>query len=254
MFDSVTKKEPRGPKVRRGAFVALSAGLQVLLGLAILFVADRFRAAVTGNEPIVEVRFLKPASPALPGPPAPPRQPPAVPRHKAEPRREIPKPLAMVQPKTVPPEPPPAPPKEEEMPGPNEGADHGGQTTGGEGGVVGGATGGSPHGSGSGVEEAPTYAAAGYRKPELTERDCLQNAIHVPRDLQGLFSRPFTVKFAIRKDGSPAYFQMVTQASDGRIGDLIWRAVTSCHWRPGADPQGHTASIWVVVPFRFQSG
>jgi len=162
--------------------------------------------------------------------------------------------MAMIQPKAVRPEPTPPPPEEppEEDESADAGADDG--TTGTEGGVVGGVPGGVPHGGGGGSQDTPTYAAPGYRKPELAVRDCLKNAIHIPRDLQNSISRPVTVKFAIRKDGTPALFQVMTQLSDRRIGDVIWQAVASCHWVPGADPHGQPASIWVVVPFRFQSG
>jgi periplasmic protein TonB len=79
-------------------------------------------------------------------------------------------------------------------------------------------------------------------------------ALSIPKELQRSITGPVTVKFAIRKDGTPISFQVIGQVDDRRIADVIWRAVTSCHWVPGADPRGQPASIWVVVPFRFENG
>ena len=60
-------------------------------------------------------------------------------------------------------------------------------------------------------------------------------------------------RLAHPKDGTPTSFQVMGQLEDGRIADIIWKAVTSCRWVPGIDPNGKPASIWVVVPFRFES-
>jgi protein TonB len=60
-----------------------------------------------------------------------------------------------------------------------------------------------------------------------------------------------TVKFAVGKDGAPSRFQSLSQGFAERAGPAIWRAVRSCRWIPGADDQGRTAAIWVVLPIRF---
>jgi protein TonB len=161
----------------------------------------------------------------------------------------------MIQPKTVLhdvhpgplEEPPPAESKSEE-------SGSSGVAGGEQGGVVGGVVGGQVGGTGPKVEDTPTYPAAGYRKPELAVRGCLQSALSIPREVQRSISGPVTVKFAIRKDGTPTSFQVMGQLEDQRIADVIWKAVTSCHWIPGADPKGEPVSIWVVLPFRFETG
>ena len=163
--------------------------------------------------------------------------------------------VAMVQPRKVEPEARPSPSEEPPPPEPQteEGAP-GGAAGGQEGGVIGGVVGGQEDGTGGPAEDTPTYATPGYRKPELAVHGCLQNALNIPRELQRSLSGPVTVKFAIRKDGTPASFQVMTQLEDGRVADVIWKAVTSCRWVPGADPKGQPVSIWIVVPFRFETG
>lgn len=242
MFDDVAKKADRRPTARRGAFVALSALLQTSVVIAVIFVGDQLRAAVTGSDPIVDVKFIR--SPfSSSAPPPPPRHSPSV-RARTEPARQPSPPGAMIQPKEAPPESELAPSNE---PQPEEGDAA-------EGGVVGGVVGGQGQQGGSGLDEAPTYATAGYRRPELAVRDCLQSSLKISRELQRSVSGPVTVKFAIRKDGSPSNFQVTTQVPDRRIGEAIWSVVTSCQWIAGADAKGRPASIWVIVPFRFQSG
>jgi len=161
----------------------------------------------------------------------------------------------MVQPRQIPRNvSPPAPPEPPPAPTPAEQGEEGGVNGGEQGGVVGGVVGGQKGGTGPSVEDTPSYATAGYRKPELAARGCLQGALVIPREMQRSISGPVTIKFAIQKDGTPTSFQIVGQVDDARIADVIWRAVTSCKWIPGADPNGNPASIWVVVPFRFETG
>lgn len=246
MFDRVASKPDVRGRARRGAFVALSAALQALVVVALVVVGDRFRAAVTGTEPIVDVRFFRPAAP--PAPPAPPAAP--APRRATPPRarteRPIPpaRPQALVQPKAPAPVPEPPPPEETEEPESQR-----------EGGVVGGAPGAAPASGGSpgGSGDAPTFAKPGYRLPHLAVSTCLARSLDVSSELRRSLSGAVTVKFAILGNGSPAYFQVLGDVADRRVGDAIWKAVSGCQWVPGADASGQPVSIWVVVPFKFQS-
>jgi protein TonB len=242
MFDDVARKADGRRGARRGAFVALSAALQALLVLGLIFVGDRFRAAVTGTEPIVEVKFFH-VAPPVPGPPpapAPKRTPPVQARKEA--LRKPSPPTALVQPKAPAPVPEPTPPAE-----PPE------ESSGAEGGVVGGAPGGAgPGEQHGGAGDAPTFPKAGYRLPRLAVGTCLQSSLDVSKELQRTVSGPVTVKFAILGNGQPAYFQVLTHLHDSRLGEAIWRAVSACQWVPGADASGQPVSIWVVVPFRFE--
>jgi TonB family protein len=240
MFDEVTRKPDRG-RARRSAFIVLSAISQGIVVLALVVVGDRFRAAVTGTEPIVEVKFFKTA-PAVPGPPpAPaPKRPAPVQARKEPPRMPSP-PAALIQPKAPAPVPEPSPSTEPAEEPPSV-----------EGGVVGGAPGGSGPGEQGGAGDAPTFPKAGYRLPRLAEGSCLRNSLDVPKDVQRSASGSVTVKFAVLGNGQPAYFQVLSHVQDGRIGEAIWKAVAACQWVPGADAGGKPVSIWVVVPFRFQ--
>jgi protein TonB len=118
-------------------------------------------------------------------------------------------------------------------------------------GVVGGVVGAAAQPQ---IEDAPAFATTGYVKPRQETPNCVQQSVRVPPQLQGFISGPITVKFAVRKDGSPSQFQVMSTLPDKRIGDLIWSAVQSCRWVPGTDPQGHPTSIWVILPLRFTSG
>ncbi len=61
------------------------------------------------------------------------------------------------------------------------------------------------------------------------------------------------MKFAVRRDGSPARFQALAGPVDLDTALAIRDAVESCAWVPGMDPEGRPASIWVILPLRFQS-
>jgi protein TonB len=253
MFDQVATRQNRRSTLRKGTFVGLSVVLEALAVLGVSRLSGTLGRAPAADEPVVEVKFIKapPPSPPAPvatraAPPAPPprRISPARPRAPAPPRS---RPLAaMIQPKELPPEAKvPAtdePPETSQLEqAPPEGA------------VIGGVVGGTQAG-GNPVDEIPAYATAGYRRPELAVRNCLLDSLHLSKDVQREVSGAVTVKFAIRRDGVPDRFQLVSPVEDRRIGEAIWQAVSSCKWIPGADPGGHPVSIWVVVPFRFRAG
>jgi len=115
-------------------------------------------------------------------------------------------------------------------------------------GVVGGAA------SDSSIADGPQFAMAGFRKPAMAQKNCVQGAVRIPRELQGFVSGPVTVKFAIGRDSSPSRFEVITNGVPDGIAASIWSAVQECKWVAGADAQGRPTAIWVILPLRFTQG
>jgi protein TonB len=133
-------------------------------------------------------------------------------------------------------------------PDPNEPPEPEYDTSGSSGeGVIGGVVGAQQ------IEEAPSYAGAGYVKPRMAQANCVQQTVRIPKDLQGFVSGPVTAKFAVRSDGSVSQFSLPGQNLPDRIAASIWAAVQGCQWIPGTDPRGKPTSIWVILPLRFQA-
>jgi protein TonB len=245
VFDEVTKQEGGKRAARRGAYLVGSTAVQVLLVLAIITVSARIGARAI-EEKIVDVKFVRQAPPPPPPPPPPPRKKaPSKPKTDA-PKQVVP-PMAMIQPKDVPAELKPPDPNEK-VPEEDTGSDEGV-----EGGVVGGVVGAQAQ-RGGGVEEAPQYMTAGFRKPQEAQPGCVRNSMRVPPALAGFISGPITVKFAVRRDGSIGPVQIMTQVPDPRITEVIRKGLAECPWIPGADAQGKPVSIWVIMPIRFAGG
>jgi protein TonB len=243
VFEEVTKREGGKNAARRAGFIFGSTLFQAALVAAIVAASAYVKAKVI-DEPKVEVKFVK-AAPA-PRPPPPPAAPPPKRPKSDKPRTDLPKPpppQALIQPQDV--------QAEMKTPDPNEKEpdyDWGDDSAGGEG-VVGGVVGG-----GGGVEDAPSYATAGFKKPVMAQKNCVQEAVRIPRDLQGFISGPITVKFAIGRDSSPSRFEVITTGVPDRITSAIWQAVQECKWIAGADAQGRPTAIWVILPLRFTGG
>jgi protein TonB len=247
VFDEVTKKEGGKAAARRAGYVVGSTVFQGILIAAIITASAAIKAKVI-DEPVVDVKFVKTAPP--PPPPPPPPAPPAARKRPPEskPRTDLPKPpppQALIQPQEIQPEmkaPDPNEPPEPEY-------DYGDAAEGE--GVVGGVVGAPAQNQ---VEDAPAYATAGYRKPQMAQAGCVQSSVRLPRELLGYISGPITVKFAINRDGSPSRYEVMTAVPDKRISDAIWNAIQGCKWIPGADAQGKPTAIWVILPLRFTSG
>jgi periplasmic protein TonB len=75
--------------------------------------------------------------------------------------------------------------------------------------------------------------------------------VRLPDELLDNVGNAVTVKFAVGRDGTPTQFQVMSVMRDPRVAQVIWQAVQSCKWTPGADAQGRPTSIWVVLPLRF---
>jgi len=240
VFDEVTKRESGKNAARRAGFILGSTAFQGVLIAAIIAASALVKAKVIDDPGPVDVKFVKPAAPPKPPPP------PAAPKPKRppsdKPRTDLPKPpppSALIQPQEVTPEMKAPNPNEKEPEydwGPDDGDGEG---------VVGGVAGGG------GIEDAPAFATAGYRKPQMAVPKCVQEATRIPRDLQGYVSGPITVKFAVLKDGSPSQFTVITNGVPDRVQGAIWQAIQECKWIAGADPQGRATNIWVILPLKF---
>jgi protein TonB len=239
VFEEVMKREGGQRAAQRAGFIFGSTVFQAALVSAIVAASAYVKAKVIDEHEKVDVKFVKTAAPRPPPPPAapPPRKKPAD-----RPKTDLPKPpppQALIQPQEI--------QAEMKAPDPNEKepeydwGDEDGE------GVVGGVVGG-------GIEDAPAYATAGYRKPAMATPKCVQDTTRIPRDLQGFISGPITVQFAILRDGSPSQFKVITNGVPDRIAGAIWAAVQECRWIAGADPQGRPTNIWVILPLRFTSG
>ncbi len=240
MFDEVTRQEGGRRAARKAGYVAGSTVFQVLLVAAVILVGDQLRAAATNTEPVVDVVFVKAVPPPPPPPPAPKPKTPPKPKTDDTPKKPPPPPTAMIQPKEVAAEMKPPDPNEPPEEPPDYGDSQGG-------GVVGGVVGG-------GIEEAPQYAMAGFRKPQERSPGCTSRSMRVPPSLQGFISGPITVKFAVRRDGTIGQVQVMSQIPDPRIADIIRRGLSACEWLPGADAQGRPTALWVILPLRFTAG
>jgi periplasmic protein TonB len=247
VFDEVTKQEGGKQAATRFGYVFGSTLFQVAIVVGIIALSSYVKAKVI-DEPIVPVTIVKSAAP--PPPPPPPAPPPAARKRPPsdKPKTDLPKPpppQALLQPKEV----------QEQMkaPDPNEPPEPEydyDESAAGEG-VVGGVVGAAPRND---IEDAPAFATAGYKKPQMAQAGCVQSSMRVPRELAGFVSGPVQVKFAIGKDGVPSRFETLTPVPDRRLADAIWSAVQSCKWVPGADAQGKPTAIWVIMPFRFTGG
>ncbi len=240
MFDEVTKREGGTRAAQRAGYLFGSTAFQIALVAVVIIVSARIKAAVT-DEPVVNVKFVKPVAP--PAPPPPPAPPAARKRPPTEkPPANLPPPpppTALLQPKEV---------QEEMKANPNEPKepeyDYGASS--GEG-VVGGVVGANA------IEDAPQFATSGFVKPAEAERGCVGRSVRMPKDLQGLVSS-VTVKFAVGRDGSVSLFQVMSSVPDPRISSAVWAAIQSCRFTPGTDPSGKPTKIWALQVIRFQAG
>jgi TonB family protein len=101
------------------------------------------------------------------------------------------------------------------------------------------------------IEDAPRYPAEGFRRPQMTEPQCVQNAIRAPRDLADRVSGPVTIRFAVGPEGEVSLFQIMGDTPDPRLPAILENAVRSCTFTPAADAQGKPIRMWMTMPIRF---
>lgn len=277
-FAAVMRRESGSWAVRRIAWAGVGAGTQALLvGAAAVLAAAMASAPPEPELPVVQVR-LAPAvarrtDPSRPGLPAAPAA--AMARRRPDPTRSRPPatrpppPTALLQPREV----------QAAMRPPDPGEpveDWGeGEPLASEDGILGGVVGGIPGGDGGGawgagngladagreaaapaasqVEDAPSYATAGFRRPVELEAGCVGRTLRLPRELAGFTSGPVTVRFAVGRDGAVGMVEVLGGLPDRRIGAAIEQAIRSCRWRAGADATGRPVALWVILPIRFES-
>jgi protein TonB len=250
---------------RRGAWSLGATAFQTLLIALMAFVTAHLAAFVTSEPEALPVQIVAPRV-ARAGPRGLPPPPPAAPMgaRRSAPLRprpagyKPPAPTALLQPREV--------QAVMKAPGPGEAGEDleygfvgeeeggvvGGVVGGVPGGVVGGVLGGAVGGDGGGIEEAPRYATAGFRRPAEAEPGCVRRSVRIPSDLAGYVSGPLTVKFGVQRDGSVGAVQVLAEGMDLRIVEAIRRAVRGCRWIAGADARGQAVAIWVILPLRFE--
>jgi hypothetical protein len=101
----------------------------------------------------------------------------------------------------------------------------------------------------AGGDDAPQFATAGFRKPQLAQPGCVQRNVRLPRGAAPPAS--VTLKFAVASDGTVGLFEVLGATPDRRVTDALWTAVRGCGFVPGADAQGRPTRLWVLLPIRF---
>ncbi len=246
------KRETGKNAARKVGFVFGSTVFQALLVAAIITASAAIKAKVI-DEPQVEVKFVKVAAPPPPAPPPPqpPAPPPAAKKPpQQKPATDLPKPpppQALIQPQDV---------KEEMKVDPNEPKEPEYDYSGGGEGVVGGVVGAAapppPKPAAPTIEDAPVYAAAGFKKPQI-DKGCVLHGLHLPEELvDRIPGGVVTVKFAVRPDGTISHLQVMQGGLPERVTGAIRSALQGCKSTPGADAQGRPTSIYVIMPLRFQ--
>ncbi len=91
-------------------------------------------------------------------------------------------------------------------------------------------------------------AAAGWTKPSA-DRGCMGRSFRPPPDYrpEGVLS----VRFAVLASGEVESFRVLTKGVPDDLACQVWRAVRSCTWKPGSDPDGRAVSMWVILPMAF---
>jgi periplasmic protein TonB len=260
VFDEVTKRRAGRRAAQRARYLLGSTAAQAAALAAAAFLCSGIHTRLA--EPsMVPVKIVRSAGPIAGSPrPAPPQAgaeraaPARAPRARSERLSRPPPAPAVVQPERPAHEPEPIgseAPEQESSPadtGERGGGDQGG------GGGIGNAAGASSSSAGPSEGDAPTYPGEGWRRPQLAQRDCVQNSVRIPSGLRGFVQGPITAKFAIGPDGTPGSFQLIGSSADARIRGAIWQAIQSCKWIAGADAQGRPARLWVIMPIRFEAG
>jgi hypothetical protein len=99
--------------------------------------------------------------------------------------------------------------------------------------------------------QGPRFATAGFRKPTLVDPDCVKRSIRLAPEVAARRPGNITVQFAVDQAGQPGPLHVLTEDFDIRVAQAIALSVQSCRWNAGMDPQGHPASLWVILPIRF---
>ncbi len=87
--------------------------------------------------------------------------------------------------------------------------------------------------------------------PPRTEiPDCVPRSVRLPASMRGVRGT-IIVKFFVSPRGVPQAWSFAPAGLPEPLTNAVIEAVTSCRWIPGTF-DGKIASIWVLVPLRFQ--
>jgi protein TonB len=110
----------------------------------------------------------------------------------------------------------------------------------------------SPQGAGAPDPDQPAFATAGYVKPREEVKGCVGRSIRLPADRAGRLPSAITLKFAVDRSGRPGPVDILSDGLDGESTQAVGLAVQSCKWIAGRDPWGRPATVWVMLPLRFE--
>jgi hypothetical protein len=100
---------------------------------------------------------------------------------------------------------------------------------------------------------APDAAAraASVRPPVLQTRTCLQDALRIPRGLEGGLPPEVVVHVQVGEDGRPGEVAFPGSV-DPRLRSALLSAVRTCRFTPGADASGRPAAAGTSMRLRFE--
>jgi hypothetical protein len=97
----------------------------------------------------------------------------------------------------------------------------------------------------------PVFASAGYTKPAEAKKNCVANAVRIPKWMAGI-NGAVVSKFSVDAEGAVGNFEVLTEAPR-EVRLAIEQAVQSCQFTPGRTPEGKAVAVWMILPMRFKS-
>jgi len=179
----------------------------------------------------------RPSAPAAPAPPAPPREPLRAPSKTVPP--PAPAEAASADAPAGAPESTPSP---EPEPAPGEAA---------------AASAAIPIPPPPVLPEPQAAAADGVqpavkaRAPALLTRTCVEDALRVPRGLEGRLPAEVILRVKVGEDGRPTDVSF-GGAVDPRLASALGAAARSCRFAPGSDAGGRPAALTATMRVRFE--
>jgi len=93
----------------------------------------------------------------------------------------------------------------------------------------------------------PVFATTGWAKPQEVRAGCVARAFVPPRAWKA--RAKVVAKLAVAADGRVEHFEDVSEPLDssGAVAAALERAVGTCRFAPGRDPDGRPATIWLLL-------
>jgi hypothetical protein len=97
------------------------------------------------------------------------------------------------------------------------------------------------------AEKKPVFATAGWAKPQEVRGGCVGRAFLAPKGWKS--KGKVVAKLAIDGSGRVARFEDVSEPPDptGALTTALEKAVGACQFAPGRDPEGRSATIWLLL-------